>query len=145
MASTPAEGLPARIAAADWIVMSSIWWENAPLVAMEAFKHGRPVICGNGGGMAEAVRDGVDGIHFPIGDPGALAAAMRRAIEEEGLWARLVAGIQRPRWTGEAAEEHLALYRQMLAGTAAAPTAGAGPAEPAPPARVKGRARVRAG
>ena len=36
----------------------------------EAHAHGRPVICSNIGGMAEAVRDGVDGLHFPAGDPG---------------------------------------------------------------------------
>jgi glycosyltransferase involved in cell wall biosynthesis len=121
------DGLPQRIASADWIIMSSIWWENAPLVAMESFKHGRPVIAGNGGGMAEAVRDGVDGLHFPIGDPGALAATMRRATEEPGLWGRLVAGITRPRWMSEAAEEHLALYRELLAAPVAGPAAEAAP------------------
>jgi glycosyltransferase involved in cell wall biosynthesis len=144
------EGLGTRIAGADWVVMPSIWWENAPLVALEAFKHGRPVICGNVGGMAETVRDGVDGLHFPIGDAAALAATMRRAAEEPGLWARLAAGVRRPRWSTEAAEEHLALYRQLVARDPARPAepaaaTAAAAAIAADPIRVKGRARVRAG
>ena len=53
---------------ADWVVMPSVWWENAPLVIAEAHAHGRPVICSNIGGMAESVRHGVDGLHFPAGD-----------------------------------------------------------------------------
>ncbi len=135
--------LAARIAASDWVVMPSIWWENAPLVAMEAFRHGRPVICGNAGGMAEAVRDGVDGLHFPIGDAAGLATVMRRAAEEPGLWDRLVAGIQPPNWLGHAADEHLALYRRLL-DQDAAPESGAAPV-PKAEAKPEGRARVRAG
>ncbi len=65
----------------DWVVMPSVWWENAPLVILEAFRQGRPVICGNIGGMAEMVRDGVDGLHAPVGDPAGLAAVLRRAAE----------------------------------------------------------------
>ena len=38
---------------ADWIVVPSIWWENAPLVILEARAAGRPVICSGIGGMAE--------------------------------------------------------------------------------------------
>lgn len=104
----------ARIAGTDWVVVPSIWWENAPLVVLEAFRHRRPVICGDIGGMAEAVRDGVDGLHAPVGDPAGLAAVMRHAAETPGLWDRLVAGIRPPPDFTAAAAEHLALYRRMI-------------------------------
>ena len=110
----PAE-MAARIAAADWVVIPSIWWENAPLVILEAFRHRRPVICSAAGGMAELVTDGVDGLHFPLGDAEALAAAMRRAIETPRLWARLVAGIRPPPDMDDAARAHLGLYRAPAA------------------------------
>ncbi|MBR0650225.1 glycosyltransferase family 4 protein [Roseomonas terrae] len=103
----------ARIAAADWVVVPSIWWENAPLVILEAFRHRRPVICGDIGGMAEAVRDGVDGLHAPVGDVAGLAAVMRRAAETPGLWDRLVAGIAPPPDLDAAAAAHLAFYRNL--------------------------------
>ncbi|NKC29342.1 glycosyltransferase family 4 protein [Falsiroseomonas selenitidurans] len=124
--------LPARIAAVDWVVMPSIWWENAPLVVQEAFRHGRPVICGHVGGMAESVRDGVDGLHFPVGDAVGLAAAMRRAAEDPGLWGQLSAGIAPPRLMETAAAEHMALYQRLLGEVPALPRGR----------RAEGRARV---
>ena len=105
----------ALIADADWVVVPSIWFENAPLVIQEAFHQRRPVICGGIGGMAEMVRDGTDGLHVPrVNDPRALAATMRRAIDEQGLWDALVAGIRPPRSMTEAARDHLALYARLL-------------------------------
>ncbi|MES2713114.1 MAG: glycosyltransferase family 4 protein [Pseudomonadota bacterium] len=106
--------LPRRIAAVDWVVVPSIWFENAPLVALEAHRHGRPVISGDAGGMAELVTDGVDGLHAPIGDPEGWAAIMRRAVEEPGLWDRLVRGIRPPLGLDAMAQQHLDLYRALL-------------------------------
>ncbi|WP_439597842.1 glycosyltransferase family 4 protein [Falsiroseomonas sp.] len=134
-----AADMPARMAAVDWVVMPSIWWENAPLVVQEAFRHGRPVICGDVGGMAESVRDGVDGLHFPVGDAIGLAQVMRRAAEEPGLWDRLAQGIAPPRSLDQAAAAHLALYRRLLG--LPTPLAAARPAA----LRREGRARVRLG
>jgi glycosyltransferase involved in cell wall biosynthesis len=111
----------ARIAAADWVVVPSIWFENAPLVILEAFRHRRPVICGGIGGMAELVTDGVDGLHAPVGDPAGLAAVLRRAAEEPGLWDRLAAATRPPPDLEAVARQHLALYRgESLAFAAAA-------------------------
>ncbi len=111
--------LPALMERVDWVVVPSIWWENAPLVVLEAFRHLRPVICGDVGGMAELVRDGVDGLHAPVGDPAGLARTMRRAVETEGLWDALVAGIQPPPTLAEVAERHLEHYKGVSAALAA--------------------------
>jgi len=104
-------GHAARIALADWVVVPSIWFENAPLVILEAFRQRRPVICGGIGGMAELVTDGVDGLHAPVGDPAGLAAVLRRAAIEPGLWQRLRDGIRPPPDLDAVARDHLALYR----------------------------------
>jgi glycosyltransferase involved in cell wall biosynthesis len=85
--------LPQLMANVDWVIVPSIWWENAPLVIQEAFAHGRPVICSDIGGMAEKVVDGVNGVHFHAGDPHSLAEALRRSVTTDGLWGQLVAGI----------------------------------------------------
>jgi glycosyltransferase involved in cell wall biosynthesis len=77
----------------DWVVIPSIWWENAPLVIQEAFAHGRPVICSDIGGMAEKVTHERDGLHFRANDPVDLTETIRRAVNTPGLWEKLRAGI----------------------------------------------------
>ena len=78
--------LPKLMADLHWVVVPSIWWENSPLVIQEAFFHGRPVICSDVGGMAEKVRDGVDGIHFRRNDAFSLAGAFETAATSPRLW-----------------------------------------------------------
>ena len=107
-----------RMAGVDWVVVPSVWWENAPLVIEEAFQNGRPVICSNIGGMAESVTDEKDGLHFPVGQASALAQTLRRALEEQGLWDRLNKGIGAVRSLADAAEDHLSLYQNLLTGKA---------------------------
>jgi glycosyltransferase involved in cell wall biosynthesis len=105
-----APDLPALMAAVDWVIVPSVWWENAPLVIQEAFQHKKPVICSNIGGMAEAVRDGGDGLHFRAGDPRSLADAMIRALSEPGLWKRLSSAIPAVPDMAETACLHRAVY-----------------------------------
>ncbi len=52
--------------------------EGLGLVALEAFTRGRPVVASAVGGLAESVRDGIDGFLVPPDDPKALAAALAR-------------------------------------------------------------------
>lgn len=109
--------LPDLMEQIDWVVVPSIWFENAPLVIQEAFTHGRPVICSDIGGMAEKVTDGVDGLHFRAGDARSLAATLRRAAGDRDLWERLRSGIA----TVHPMEQHMEnlskLYHGLLAGS----------------------------
>lgn len=97
---------------ADWIVVPSIWWENAPLVIHEARAAGRPVLCSGIGGMAELVRDGIDGIHVPPGDAAALAETMATVAGDGDLWARLARPVP-ALGHDEFIDAHLRLYRSM--------------------------------
>lgn len=104
------EDLPLRMANVDWVIVPSIWWENSPLVIQEAFRHGRPVICSNIGGMAEKVTDGKNGLHFRVADPAALAAVLETAVNETGLLDRLRRGIEPPPTIDDTAEACLRIY-----------------------------------
>lgn len=114
------ERLPALMAAVDWVVVPSIWWENAPLVIQEAFQHRRPVICSDIGGMAEMVHDGVNGLHFVRGDASDLARVMRRAATEEGLWDKLVSAIPAVPPIDGVARRYLRLFHRTRAQAPAA-------------------------
>jgi glycosyltransferase involved in cell wall biosynthesis len=103
--------VPALIADVDWVIVPSIWWENAPLTIGEAQFHGRPVIASGIGGMAELVSDGVDGLHVRPNDPAGLAAVMRRGAEEPDLWRRLAGGIAPPPTVDQVASRHIALFQ----------------------------------
>ena len=58
---------------ASFLVMPSEWYEGFPLVLVEAFAHGLPVVASRLGSMAEIVEDGVSGLHFDPGNPHDLA------------------------------------------------------------------------
>jgi glycosyltransferase involved in cell wall biosynthesis len=64
----------------DAVLVPSIWWENSPLVIQEAFRARRPVICSDIGGMAEKVRDGLDGFHFQAGSAASLCAVLQSIV-----------------------------------------------------------------
>jgi glycosyltransferase involved in cell wall biosynthesis len=109
----PAE-LPRLMANIDWVVVPSVWWENSPLVIQEAFAHGRPVICSNIGAMAEKVMDGVNGLHFRVGDPVHLAQVMRKAATAPGLWHALRKGMRAPYTMPEHVNALVGMYQQLL-------------------------------
>ena len=71
----------------------------------------KPVIASNAGGPAERITHEVDGLLFQLGDPRSLAAAIRRAATEEGLWERLVAGIKPPPSRDTMVSKYLELYQ----------------------------------
>lgn len=104
--------LPTLMREVDWVVVPSVWWENSPLVIQEAFAHGRPVICSDIGGMAEKVRDGVDGLHFRAGSAESLADRLAMALATPDLWERLRANLPKPLTPLGTARQHLALYRE---------------------------------
>lgn len=106
--------LQQRMARIDWCIVPSIWWEAFALVISEAWMFGKPVICSNVGAMAERVSDEVNGLLFEMGDPTSLAAAMRRACTEEGLWQRLHDALPRPPSRAEMTNLYLQLYREEM-------------------------------
>jgi hypothetical protein len=85
------------LAGVDVAVLPSMWWDCAPLAAAECLAARVPLVVPRLGGLAEAVRDGVDGFVVDPHSPDALAAALDRLAEEPGLLERLQAGIEPPR------------------------------------------------
>jgi exopolysaccharide biosynthesis WecB/TagA/CpsF family protein len=80
---------------ADIVLVPSVHSENVEeatsLAALEAMASGRPLIAGAVGGLAEIVDDGANGLLFPGGDAGALAAAILRLSDDPQLGSRLAA------------------------------------------------------
>lgn len=79
------DDLARLIRAADVVVVPSNAPEPFGLVAIEAFAAGRPVVASDGGGLAEIVTHGHDGLTFPMGDAVALGDRLRQCAETADL------------------------------------------------------------
>jgi glycosyltransferase involved in cell wall biosynthesis len=96
------------------VLVPSVWWENSPLVIQEALLNRRPVITSDIGGMAEKVRDGLDGFHFRAGSAHALAALLKRLAADPGSLVNLQATMAQPLSLQETTQRTVQLYRKLL-------------------------------
>lgn len=62
---------------ATCLVLTSRWYENFPMVVVEAFASGLPVVASRLGALAEVIEDGVTGLLFEPGNPEELASKLR--------------------------------------------------------------------
>lgn len=98
----------------DALVVPSLWYENSPITIHEAFLTGTPVLASDRGGMAEFVRDGVDGLLFELGSAADLADKMALLVEDAELRGRLADADWMPVKTiVENGEETEARYRSL--------------------------------
>ena len=77
----------------DTLIVPSIVYENAPLTINEAFMFKVPVITSNIGGMAENVADGMNGLHFKVGNAVDLRKKIRFLIDNPSELERLRSNI----------------------------------------------------
>ena len=73
--------VPDVLAAGDVFVLSSDR-EGSPIALLEAMEAGLPIAATAVGGVPDAIEDGVQGLLVAPGDPAALAAAVRRLLDE---------------------------------------------------------------
>lgn len=73
------------MAGAACVAVPSEWYENCPMVVLEAFAAGTAVVGTDLGGLPELITGGVDGLLVPPGDPGALADAIAEITSDHAL------------------------------------------------------------
>jgi glycosyltransferase involved in cell wall biosynthesis len=111
------------------LILPSIWPEGGlPLVAIEAFASGLPVIASRIGNMAEAITDRRTGLLFEPGDARGLAAAARTAIETPDVLRAMGRAAREEylaRFAPDRGYEHLLrIYSEAIAVRRAATSAG---------------------
>ena len=62
---------------AAFLILPSEWYEGFPLVLVEAFAHGLPVLASNLGSMTDIIKDGETGLLFTPGDADDLARKVK--------------------------------------------------------------------
>ncbi len=104
----------ATLSGFDALLVPSRLRETGPLVVLEAFAAGIPVIAASSGAIPERVRDGVDGLLFPSGDSAALAGILERFARDGSLRNALTRAVKPPRTIREVARETAALYERVV-------------------------------
>jgi glycosyltransferase involved in cell wall biosynthesis len=106
----------ALMGAADVVVMPSRW-EGLPLSALEALASGTPLVATDVRGLRELVTDGENALLVPE-EPEALAAALRRVLDDPELAGRLAAAGKEVEGAGSdqrLVERFLELYERLAA------------------------------
>jgi hypothetical protein len=106
----------ALMGAADVVVLPSRW-EGLPLSALEALASGTPLVATDVRGLRELVTDEENALLVPE-EPAALAAALRRVLDDPELAARLAAAGRQVEGAGSderLVERFLELYERLAA------------------------------
>lgn len=103
------------LASIDALIVPSQWLETGPLVVLEAFAAGVPIIGSDLGGIRELVSHERDGLLVSHADVTAWTAAMVRLASDRGLLERLRQGIGPVRAMSDVARDMATLYRELYA------------------------------
>ncbi|TNC36592.1 glycosyltransferase [Mumia zhuanghuii] len=114
----PRGRMPEAFAQSDLVVVAP-WYEPFGIVPLEAMASGRPVVGTAVGGLLDSVEPGVTGELVPPRDPEAIAAAVRRFLDDPLLGPTYGArGASRARtaysWENVARKTHDALARLVV-------------------------------
>jgi glycosyltransferase involved in cell wall biosynthesis len=112
-AALPGYAVREAMGQCDIVAVPSRCLETGPLVVLEAFDAGTPVLGARLGGIAELVSDGADGILVPPEKPAAWAAAILDLANRPAEIARLRGGIRPPRTIDAVAGEMADVYRSL--------------------------------
>lgn len=98
----------------DMIAIPSLWMETGPLVALEAFAAGVPVLGSRLGGIKELVTEAVDGILVEAGNVNAWAQAITEITADKSQVRRLAKRVKSPRTMSDAAKQMASVYQDLV-------------------------------
>ena len=109
------ETVVSTIAQYDVLAAPSQQLETGPLVVLEGFAAGLPVVGSRLGGIAELIRDGENGLLVEPASVAEWALTLGRLLHEPQLLPRLRSGVRPPRTMSAVAEDVAQIYRRIAA------------------------------
>jgi len=113
----PSDRIVSLLRSYHLLAVPSRWLETGPLVVLESFAAGTPVIGSNLGGVAELVEHEVNGLLIETDSVEGWSQAIQRCCEDKTLQGMLRRGICPPRGVAVVAQEMRLLYEKTLDGT----------------------------
>jgi glycosyltransferase involved in cell wall biosynthesis len=120
MGTFPPERMREVMDELDVLAIPSRWYENSPLVLLNALASHTPVIVADVEGMTEFVEDGVNGYTFSRGSTRSLGAVLARICRDPSALRRLSATTEYAMTTLEMTRRTLDVYDRARAGAAEA-------------------------
>lgn len=97
----------------ELLIVPSQWMETGPMVVLEAFGAGLPVLASRLGGISELVEHGINGLLVEHRSVRAWREALKKLSCDRALLERLREGIRVPRTMDQVAREMERLYRRL--------------------------------
>ncbi|QSJ15275.1 glycosyltransferase [Nostoc sp. UHCC 0702] len=110
----PAEKVMVTLKDYDLLAVPSQWLETGPMVILEAFAAGIPVIGSDLGGIAELVQHRVNGILVEPSSITAWSQALQGLCDDKKLLSQLRAGIQPPPTMATVTTQMLSIYQSVI-------------------------------
>ena len=97
----------------DVLVVPSNWLETGPLVVLEAFAAGIPVLGSRLGGISEWIEDGKNGLLVTPNDPFAWSTAIQRLLDDPAQLTRFARHVSPPRAMHDVASDMSVIYAKL--------------------------------
>jgi glycosyltransferase involved in cell wall biosynthesis len=110
----PLDDVVNRMAEYDFVVIPSQSFETGPFTAVEALQAGTPIIASDIASLNEFIDHGKTGWLVKPGSAAAWVVALRAAIDQPDVAARMREQLSFPRSMGDVASEMISLYFRML-------------------------------
>lgn len=110
----PSASMASIMAGFDCLVIPSRWYENSPLVLLNALACHTPVLIADVAGMTEFIAPNKNGYSFPCGDRMALSSLLARLVADPQQIRHLFKKTEYLRTTRHMTEDILHLYRVIL-------------------------------
>jgi len=110
----PPESMAEILSPLDFLVIPSRWYENSPLVLLNALATHTPVIISDVEGMTEFVTEGRNGFTFRRGNVSSLATVLREITEDPARARRMIETTEYTRTTRVMTQNVLDVYQSVL-------------------------------
>jgi glycosyltransferase involved in cell wall biosynthesis len=110
----PVENVMSTLAEYDLLAVPSQWLETGPMVVLEAFAAGIPVIGSHLGGIAELVQHEVNGILVEPASVSAWSQALQQLCQDRKTLMQLSTNIQPPQTMETVAAQMLSIYNAFM-------------------------------
>jgi len=119
----PSAEMAAVLRPIDLLAIPSTWYENSPLVLLNALATHTPVLVSDVQGMTELITEGVDGWSFKRGDGADLARVLARLCAAPDVVRAASANTHYHRTTQSMGDDVSAIYAEVMSSRAAASAA----------------------